>query len=157
MFRGSIVWKGIVYSILMALAKMLVSGVVYAEHFPLTTSIFKRQTKKTLSPSNHEQMRANTQQSPSTSQTATEQPHADPPHCTALLVGLAMVARGEIGFLIASLSQSSGTLMLKERNESDPEASGEDVFLVIVWSVVLCTIIGPLGVGIIVRKLKASS
>jgi hypothetical protein len=50
----------------------------------------------------------------------------------ALLVGLAMVARGEIGFLIASLSQSSGTLTLKHRDETSTKSSGEEIFLVIV-------------------------
>ncbi|KAJ8066291.1 hypothetical protein OCU04_005371 [Sclerotinia nivalis] len=76
-----------------------------------------------------------------------------PPHFEALLVGFAMVARGEIAFLIASLSQSSGTLLLKNRNNTTV-ASGEAVFLVIVWAVVICTIAGPVVVGILVRRLK---
>jgi len=65
-----------------------------------------------------------------------------------------MIARGEIGFLIASLSQSSGTLTLKKKDGSDAQGSGEEIFLVIVWAVVLCTIVGPVGVGIIVRRLR---
>lgn len=75
-----------------------------------------------------------------------------PPHLIAFLVGLAMIARGEIGFLIASLSQSSGTLTLRLNGNTEP--SGEDIFLVIVWAVAICTILGPIGVGIIVRQLK---
>ncbi len=72
-----------------------------------------------------------------------------------MLVGFAMISRGEIGFLIASLSQSSGTLALQQRgDEKDTLSSGEDVFLVIVWAVVICTIVGPIGVGILVRRLR---
>lgn len=71
-----------------------------------------------------------------------------------MLVGFAMIARGEIGFLIASLSQSSGTLTLRKRDGSDSQSSGEEIFLVIVWAVVLCTIAGPVGVGIIVRRIR---
>jgi hypothetical protein len=33
MFTGSIIWKGIVYSILMVIAKGLVSSVIYFEYF----------------------------------------------------------------------------------------------------------------------------
>jgi hypothetical protein len=76
------------------------------------------------------------------------------PHSIALLVGFAMVSRGEIGFLIASLSQSSGTLIYRLPNESGSTSSGEEIFLVITWAVALCTVAGPLGVGLIVRRLK---
>lgn len=78
------------------------------------------------------------------------------PHMEALLVGFAMIARGEIGFLIASLSQSSGTLLLKNRSNT-AVASGEAVFLVIIWAVVICTIAGPVAVGILARRLKTQA
>lgn len=68
------------------------------------------------------------------------------------MVAFAMVARGEIGFLIASLSQSSGTLTLQQNGVTVESSTGEDVFLVIVWAVMLCTIIGPVTVGITVRR-----
>jgi Kef-type K+ transport system membrane component KefB len=74
------------------------------------------------------------------------------PHSQAIMVASAMVARGEIGFLIASLSQSSGTLALQQNGVTVDSSTGEDVFLVIVWAVVLCTIIGPVMVGIIVQR-----
>jgi hypothetical protein len=62
----------------------------------------------------------------------------------ASILGLAMVARGEIGFLISSLAESKGIF---------GEANGE-IFLVVTWAIVLCTIIGPIGVGLLVRRLK---
>jgi Kef-type K+ transport system membrane component KefB len=140
MFQGSTVWKGIVYSMLMILAKGLVSAVIYFDHFIKWFTARK--------PSPHQQ-------------TATPNPRVGPqstskkpPHAIALLVGFAMISRGEIGFLIASLSQSSGTLTLRHRNGSGTISSGEEIFLVIVWAVVICTIAGPIGVGIIVRRLR---
>ncbi|CAD6441978.1 7c53ff06-ac29-4083-8b7a-a50b6ff5a787 [Sclerotinia trifoliorum] len=138
MFSASIVWKGIVYSILMIIAKGLVSLVMYFEYF-----IKSWQKLKTTVSS-----RMPTQQPESSSAATTR-----PPHSEALLVGFSMVARGEIGFLIASLSQSSGTLLLKNRNNTTV-ASGEAVFLVIVWAVMICTIAGPVVVGVLVRRLK---
>jgi Kef-type K+ transport system membrane component KefB len=72
----------------------------------------------------------------------------------ALLVGFAMIARGEIGFLIASLSQSSGTLTLRDPVLTGNGSSSDEILLVIIWAVVLCTIIGPIGVGIVVKRLQ---
>ena len=88
------------------------------------------------------------------SQTRDDAALKKPPHSVALLVGFAMVARGEIGFLIAALSQSSGTLTYRLPNGLDDASSNEDLFLVVNWAVVLCTITGPLGVGLVVRRLK---
>jgi len=53
-----------------------------------------------------------------------------------------MTTRGEIGFLIAAIAQSTGILM------------PEEVYLVAVWAIVLCTLVGPIGMGLIVRKVK---
>jgi hypothetical protein len=60
----------------------------------------------------------------------------------ALLLALAMTTRGEIGFLIAAVAQSSGLLV------------PEDVYLIVQWGIVLCTLCGPIGVGLVVRKIK---
>jgi hypothetical protein len=59
----------------------------------------------------------------------------------ALLLSVAMTTRGEIGFLIAAVAQSSGILV------------PTDIYLVVMWAIVLCTLAGPVGVGIIVRRL----
>lgn len=60
----------------------------------------------------------------------------------ALLMAFVMTTRGEIGFLIAAIAQSTGILM------------PEEVYLVAVWAIVLCTLVGPIGMGLIVRKVK---
>ena len=60
----------------------------------------------------------------------------------AVLLGLAMTTRGEIGFLVAAVAQSAGVLQ------------PPDVYIVIMWAIILCTLLGPIGVGLIARKIK---
>ena len=155
MFQGSIVWKGIVYSILMTVAKGLVCLVIYYEYFLKWLHIKKKPIFARLT--RHIPLRPISRSHPEASRAEaapTEEGLSSPPHAIAILVGFAMIARGEIGFLIASLSQSSGTLTLRKRDGSDSQSSGEEIFLVIVWAVVLCTIVGPVGVGIIVKRIR---
>ncbi|KAK2625453.1 hypothetical protein QTJ16_004765 [Diplocarpon rosae] len=147
MFRGSIVWKGIVYSILMIIGKCLVSIVIYLEYFARL-----RYHKPKLA--HREPPHLPPEPSLQVRTPQAEQGSPQPPHTVALLVGLAMTARGEIGFLIASLSQSSGTLTLQRQGGHHMYTSGEEVLLVIIWAVVVCTIVGPIGVGIIVRRIR---
>lgn len=161
MFAGPIAWKGILYSILMIAAKGLVSSVIYFEYIvgmlrTIKLPVLRHRTKETpfrsteaTSSSTEMQTMADSQ-----AQDQNEDSTKGPPHAIALLIGFAMVSRGEIGFLIASLSQSSGTLTYQFQNNIHGASSGEDIFLVITWAVVLCTITGPLGVGLVVRRLK---
>ncbi|PNY28964.1 Uncharacterized protein TCAP_01113 [Tolypocladium capitatum] len=67
----------------------------------------------------------------------------------AAILGCAMVARGEVGFLISSLAQSSGVF-----GDAD-DAGGPDIFLVVTWAIALCTVLGPLCTGMLVRRVKA--
>jgi Kef-type K+ transport system membrane component KefB len=105
MFRAAIVWRGIVYTALMGVAKM-VCGLWLAR--------------------------------PSSS--------FHPP----LILGLAMCARGEIGFLISGVAESKGIFSGSGSSPNEPS----DIFLVVTWAIVVCTIIGPLGVGLCVRRVK---
>ncbi|KAG0651460.1 hypothetical protein D0Z07_2055 [Hyphodiscus hymeniophilus] len=161
MFSGSIVWKGIVYSILMVLAKGTISIVFYFEYFmkqrKVKKSIMRSPARTLPCQSDPVQMIAASALPPG-NLTPNASPDAElspgPPHSMALLAGMAMVARGEIGFLIASLSQSSGVLALRYKENMTIESSGEELFLVIVWAVGICTIVGPLGVGLIIRRIR---
>ncbi|QSZ29543.1 hypothetical protein DSL72_004058 [Monilinia vaccinii-corymbosi] len=138
LFEISIVWRGIVYSMLMIIAKGLVSLVIYLEYFIKSWHRSKETQVGRMACQASGPLAAETTR---------------PPHVEALLVGFAMVARGEIGFLIASLSQSSGTLSLNNR-QIIAVGSGEAVFLVVVWAIVICTITGPIAVGILVKRLR---
>lgn len=60
-----------------------------------------------------------------------------------------MTARGEIGFLVSSIAESNGIFA------SDPTSQiNSDIFLVVTWAIVLCTILGPLAVGLTVNRVK---
>ena len=71
----------------------------------------------------------------------------------AAILGTAMVARGEIGFLIASLSESNRTFAAVP-SEGAAGADNSDTFMIVIWAIVLCTVIGPIGVGILVRRVR---
>ena len=58
----------------------------------------------------------------------------------ALIVGLSMVSRGEIGFLIANIGVSTNTL-------------STEAFIVTIWAILLNTILGPIAVGLMVKLL----
>lgn len=132
MFTGSVVWKGLLYAVMMTVAKASVGVVLYCDYY--TRTWWRKKNSQ-----------------PAKRPDDIENGHGAP-HSQAIMVAFAMVARGEIGFLIASLSQSSGTLTLQQNGVTVDSSTGEDVFLVIVWAVMLCTIIGPVMVGIIVRR-----
>jgi hypothetical protein len=154
MFKRSVVWKGILYTILMIVAKGLVGVVIYFEY--ISGQWFSRkdsQRSQTVQP------RPSLQPQSNSANVRMNYSTLYPPHAMAFLVGFAMIARGEIGFLIASLSQSSGTLTLQDHNGNTQsiQSSGEDIFLVIVWAVVLCTIVGPVGVEFLVRSIRQTA
>lgn len=64
------------------------------------------------------------------------------------ILGLAMIARGEIGYLIASLAQSQGIF-----NGGTADGSS-DIYLVIIWAISVCTLVGPIAVGTLTRRVK---
>ncbi|RNJ58178.1 hypothetical protein D7B24_005135 [Verticillium nonalfalfae] len=67
----------------------------------------------------------------------------------ACIMAFAMVARGEIGFLISALAESNGVLGRQPHEGQPPE-----LFLVITWAIVLCTIGGPVCVGLLVKRVN---
>lgn len=73
----------------------------------------------------------------------------------ASMLGTAMTARGEIGFLIASVAASTGLFdSTSDVQSAGLQGSSSQIYLVVIWAVVLCTIIGPLSVGSLVRRVK---
>ena len=65
------------------------------------------------------------------------------------ILGFAMVSRGEISYLIAAVAQSQGVF------SSDSESS-KTIFLVVIWAATVCTFVGPVVVGLLVKRLKLS-
>lgn len=68
----------------------------------------------------------------------------------AAMLGTAMTARGEIGFLIASIAETTGLFASSSR----PSDGSSEIYLVVTWAIVLCTIIGPLSVGTLVKRVR---
>lgn len=64
----------------------------------------------------------------------------------AALLGSAMVSRGEIGFLISSVAQTKGVF---------GGSGNDDEFLVVTWAILLCTLVGPITVGLLVKRVRA--
>ncbi|KAI9704534.1 MAG: hypothetical protein M1820_005608 [Bogoriella megaspora] len=116
MFSGAVVWRGIIYSILMILGKLL-CGIWLIGH-----------TDATVFTPNY------------------PEPEARRSVYPAAILGSAMVARGEIGFLVSSLAAGNGIF--------DSTKNTADIFLIVTWAIVLCTVAGPVAVGLLMRRLK---
>ncbi|EHA56027.1 hypothetical protein MGG_08252 [Pyricularia oryzae 70-15] len=185
MFSGPIVWKGVVYTLLMILGKLICGVWLLSFVSPLRSL---QRLVRTLSRSGHEVSIVTpgaqcTQDvpRPSNEQAASGTQPTDPSHNTperaamaetqstdsptnnaspdpempistypACILGCAMVARGEIGFLISALAESTGIF---SGQAGAPERPSE-LFLIVTWAITLCTIIGPLCVGLLVNRVK---
>ncbi|KAF2679590.1 Sodium/hydrogen exchanger [Lentithecium fluviatile CBS 122367] len=179
MFQGSIVWRGIVYTILMTFGK-LVCG-LWLVRFSLapTNAIRVLRGKIKLPSIPHLWGRNNTVEAASTGlsqdgtqsepkdsqQEPAQQPRPSNLHTSParkpfslhppLILAFAMTARGEIGFLISAVAESNGVFSPSLSSSSNnPQSTESDIFLVVTWAIVLCTIFGPLGVGLTVRRVK---
>ncbi|KAK8134365.1 hypothetical protein PG984_006377 [Apiospora sp. TS-2023a] len=196
MFSGPVVWRGIIYAILMVLGKTLCG--VWLVRFPISArSLFggmrsstsrtahiliqsvkpgrlvhQRQQKKDQEPSVEPAMpggQANEASNQHTAAAATSRlaPQAKKSSrqsrkplslYPAGMVSCAMVARGEIGFLISSVAETKGIFRSSSSSTSASATPGgeeaSELFLIITWAIVLCTILGPLCVGLLVRRVK---
>lgn len=191
MFSGSVVWRGIVYTILMLFAK-LVTGLWLVRLDISLTSVIPKSVrssilglglrfkcmggkgkigkKSTVSAADtHElQPREGSDAAPQPPTGGTSMPpnqgsrpnsmaspKASKPKnprslYPAALLGTAMTARGEIGFLIASIAETTGLFASSSR----PSDGSSEIYLVVTWAIVLCTIIGPLSVGTLVKRVR---
>ncbi|TLD14460.1 hypothetical protein PspLS_11220 [Pyricularia sp. CBS 133598] len=179
MFSGPIVWKGVVYTILMILCKLICGIWLLSFASPLRSL---QRLVRILSRSGHEvaivtpgarctqgarprndqaaQATGPSHNSPEQAMTETQStdshtnasPDPEMPISTypACILGCAMVARGEIGFLISALAESTGIFSGQAGSPEQPS----DLFLIVTWAITLCTIIGPLCVGLLVNRVK---
>ena len=195
MFKGAIVWRGIVYTLLMALAKMAcgICLVRLQVHSMSRRRIKIPQVIRGLS-FNHFWGRKNeenrgsrasevsvsapsielSQQQPSgtllsspaspsapsvasfrelsnAASTLAEKPMSLYP---PTIISLAMVARGEIGFLMSSLAESNGIFRSQPPTKAPNADVESEISLIGTWAIVLCTILGPICVGSLVKRVK---
>ncbi|KAJ5187266.1 hypothetical protein N7449_010260 [Penicillium cf. viridicatum] len=187
MFSGQVVWRGIIYAMLMAIGKMItglwlvrfspspVSGLIsivkkpfiHARSYcasPRSISRKSNQKKKApqrpatqddsanvLTPDNAKNEPQSTNRPPAS--TSRPDSHISlPPKPKSLyppsILGLAMVSRGEVGYLIASIAESQGIF------SSESSEGPSEIYLVVIWAISLCTLIGPILVGTLVKRVK---
>ncbi|KAH7018729.1 Sodium/hydrogen exchanger family-domain-containing protein [Macrophomina phaseolina] len=209
MFTGSVIWRGIVYTILMLFAKLVcglwlirfsISPYILENlklrklRLPSMPHLWGASTEKenksarkkdrnrmhshagTTEPESSEQQISQVQ-TPERSENEVTDYHGPQPtpnvdrdisapatrHTSpnplmpislypASIIGSAMVARGEIGFLISSIAESKG--IFSSTSTSASSSHPDEIFLVVTWAIMLCTIIGPLTVGLLVRRVK---
>lgn len=167
MFHGAIFWRGIVYTILMLVGK-LICGLVLVRfaNLPGFRSITKKPRKSVGKKNGKGQVEQRTTSSDTTGMPAGEAVSTTSANTSkkrqssripkpqslypAAMLGSAMVARGEIGFLISSLAESTG--VFGAGNASTGGSS--EIFLVVTWAILLCTIIGPVSVGVMAKRVK---
>lgn len=148
MFRGSVVWRGIVYACLMIVGK-LVCGLWLVRFDSHAFQEEKANDRAIHGPQPH-----SIPSGPAT--------NSKPMPCVlpkpkslypASILGSAMVARGEIGFVVSAIAQSNGIF-----NPTNPSSSSkgptQDLFLIVTWAIMLCTVIGPVTVGLTVRRVR---
>ncbi|KAL4943047.1 hypothetical protein BDV06DRAFT_190889 [Aspergillus oleicola] len=141
LWTGERIWKGVVFSLLMVFAKFVVG--VWVPLWGCWPSLRKQQQKKSRSKEGGRGLPSDTvndeesYHAPNSgnnhfnSQTAT--------YLSALLLGAAMVARGEIGLLIIEIGYNQTSYV------------SEEGFITGVWAILLNTIIGPATVGVLVK------
>lgn len=150
MFSGRIVWQGVCYTLVAVFSKLICGCGVILQH---TVTRFRRSKGRMPTLFKVKKLRSPNQ----TSQSAAAPEHTFPPASNdskpaspsllpvSTLLGSAMVARGEISLLILNLAR-----------EASPELLPDDLFYIAIWATLLCTIIGPLTVGILVKRMKRS-
>ncbi|KAI1097394.1 Sodium/hydrogen exchanger [Jackrogersella minutella] len=178
MFNRTIIWKGLVYTPLMVIGKLLcgawllrisfiprppatlmgllervkprifrVWGIIHEKsNSSHNVSHMCRDQSLGVSPSSQSQQARNVQTTTPVSSSSTIKPRSIYP---ASIIGCAMTARGEIGFLISSIAETNKIFTTR----SDTGKSSE-IFLIVTWAITLCTILGPLAVGLVVRRVK---
>ena len=187
MFKGPIVWRGIIYTSLMLLAKLLtglwlIRFSTPAIRMPTLLGSSKNiwqcwpAAKKSRSAANDTKSEmAVVSDGKVTSRKRSKprlhsvlcgtQREQEPQHGTnatlskplslypAAILGGAMVARGEIGFLIVSIAESKGIFTSSSSLRGSASDSSE-IFLTAVWAITLCTVLGPITVGTLVRRVR---
>lgn len=134
LWTGEAIWKGVVYTLLMLMAKFIVGACI-----PLVELWRPSQSPPSSNASEQTEqaeLEANANpEKPDVPRTAAAK-RALPP---AFLLGLAMVARGEIGLLIVEIGYNNTDYV------------SESGFLTAIWAILLNTIMGPMAVGVLVK------
>ncbi|GAA5991325.1 hypothetical protein JCM11641_004799, partial [Rhodosporidiobolus odoratus] len=160
LWTGRRIWRGVVYAILMALGKVLagVPLLVVDAFSPAGPEVNgavlvvreKRVAGQRPPPVTQAEMsrgsRGGAGDGPEQSRLATLPRDSLP---AAAFLGLALVARGEIGTLVLQVAYSSSSASSTNPNP----VLTEEPYLVGIWAVALCTIVGPVAFSALIRRV----
>ncbi|RHZ58994.1 hypothetical protein CDV55_102781 [Aspergillus turcosus] len=133
LWTGKRIWRGVVFSLLMVVAKFAVGiWLPLWKYAPL----LRPSKRKELSLSKEEN---GEQELQNDSREKDGRSHSNTTWLSGLLLGSAMVARGEIGLLIIEIGYNETSYV------------SEDAFITGVWAILLNTIVGPMAVGLLVK------
>jgi len=141
-----VIWRGLVYSLLMILAKTITGVWVFAfwkkddSSSSITTTVNADESHHENATYINTQARASSQIPNAVSLLPSRLP-------TALLLGLAMVARGEIALIVAQIARP---LLVQVEGTS----RSEEPFVIVMWAVLVTTFAGALGVGWVIRTMS---
>lgn len=136
LWTGEAVWRGIVYTLLMLFCKFIVGS-----WLPIWSAIkhdpkkAEESSQKASSEGNGRSLERTTSSPYSPSRSAALKSSLSP----ALVLGMAMVARGEIGLLIVEIGYNNTSYV------------SSDGFITAIWAILLNTIIGPVCVGLLIK------
>ncbi|KAL4802509.1 Cation/H+ exchanger [Aspergillus unguis] len=125
LWTGKRIWRGVVFTLLMVFAKFVVGIWI-----PLWQAMFK--PSRDSRDEESENRTSSDNEKPKNEGTVTT-------WLSGLLLGSAMVARGEIGLLIIEIGYNETSYV------------SEEGFITGVWAILLNTIIGPVTVGLLVK------
>ncbi|KDR82775.1 hypothetical protein GALMADRAFT_58453 [Galerina marginata CBS 339.88] len=138
-----VVWRGVVYALLMILAKMAVGLWILVWPEPGR----RHEISAMLWWWEHQQ------QDPrgSKSQARGDNPSEPTRTRAAALLGLAMVARGEIALIVAQLARP---LLLGASSTIQVGTTDEEPFAIVIWAILVSTVGGALGVGLLLGSWR---
>jgi hypothetical protein len=180
-----VIWRGLVYAVLMVLGKMVVGIWMLIWPDPRTKARLAVRSPrrassppkvfKSLPPSRNREHLSRTlpriqeRKDNVTNETISNEPSR---MRSALLLGLAMVARGEIALIVAQLARpllvvstissststttsavTTGTETVTSRVTTIP-VPDEEPFAIVIWAILVSTVGGALGVGILIASWK---
>ncbi|CAI7652773.1 unnamed protein product [Penicillium pancosmium] len=131
LWTGKRIWRGIVYSLLMAFAKFIVGIWI-----PIWEALYSKPSSNGPVIGQQENSPRGKNQPPDIKEKKQDYGAAS---IAGFLLGSAMVARGEIGLLIIEIGYNETSYVSQEG------------FITAVWAILLNTIIGPICVGYLVK------
>lgn len=151
MFRGPIIWRGFVYACLMATGKLFCGLWLVRFDTRYGCSLCRRNGKGEVTCGTKTEPAAPASAGESMAKPSSlEKPRSLYP---ASILGAAMIARGEIGFLVSAIAQSNGVFDFTNPGSSS-QGSSQELFLIVTWAITLCTVAGPIAVGFLVRRAR---